>query len=67
MSKVKKTTKYSREEVKAYYMGQGAAVGYGKVEAIRKFRDSLSPALKKSFSNGFDDAFADRKIKLKRK
>ncbi len=67
MNDKKKAKKYSQAEVKAYYMGQGAAIGWNKAGGIVNFQKTLSPELKKSFNNGFDDALVDKKIKLKRK
>lgn len=51
MDKVKR---YSAEEKKAYYMGVGAYIGYGK--AIKTVASRMSSQAKQSFYNGFDSA-----------
>ena len=55
--------KYSANERKAYYMGIGAAIGFGRVSEIKKVVSSMTKAEKESFYNGFDDRFTRRKVK----
>ena len=51
----KQAKKYSAAEKKAYYMGLGAAIGFGK--GIKKTMSKMSVAEKNSFRNGFDSRF----------
>lgn len=55
MNKEKSTARYSASERKAYYMGVGAAIGFGKVEEIKKAARKMTEKDRKSFYNGFDD------------
>ena len=50
----KQAKKYSAAEKKAYYMGLGAAIGFGRLKEIKKARSKMSVAEKESFGNGFD-------------
>ena len=53
--------RFTAEERRAYYMGVGAAIGFGKVSAIKRAANKMSPMAKKSFYNGFDDRFMKNK------
>lgn len=55
MVEKRENKRYTSAERKAYYMGVGAAIGFGKTREIDKVRKRLSPIEKKSFYNGFDD------------
>lgn len=46
--------RYTAEERRAYYIGVGACMGYGRNGAIHKTLKEMTPAEKKSFYNGFD-------------
>lgn len=56
-----KQAQYSAKERKAYYMGVGAGIGFGKTVHIKRFVRTLSPAEKKSFYNGLDSAMLGQK------
>mgnify|MGYP006334893329 CR=1 FL=1 len=54
--------KYSAEEKQAYYMGLGAAIGYGR--KIKSAMNDMSPKVKESFKNGLELGLQN-KTKLK--
>ena len=54
---------YSSSERKAYYMGIGAWIGFGKVAGIKKAVAKMSEPERKSFYNGFDDSATNIKRK----
>lgn len=54
---------YSAKERKAYYMGIGAAIGFGRLSEIKKVVSSMTKAEKESFYNGFDDRSTRQKRK----
>ena len=56
-----KQAQYSAKERKAYYMGVGAGIGFGKAGYIQRFARTLSPAEKKSFYNGLDSFMSKNK------
>ena len=47
--------RYSAKEKKAYYMGIGAGIGFGKTQGIKKAVNEMTKEEKQSFYNGFDD------------
>jgi len=47
--------RYSAKEKKAYYMGLGAGIGFGKTQSIKKAVSKMTKEEKQSFYNGFDD------------
>ena len=55
-----KTKCYTATERKAYYMGVGAAIGFGKISEIKKTAGRMSEAEKRSFYNGFDNRLQRR-------
>lgn len=55
--KKQQNRRFTVEERRAYYMGVGAAIGFGKISAIKRAANKMRPAEKKSFYNGFDDGF----------
>lgn len=62
MARVNQQTKrYSAAERKAYYMGVGAAIGFGKVSEIKRAANRMSETEKRSFYNGFDDRATKRR------
>lgn len=54
MENKKQETRYTADEKKAYYMGVGACIGYGK--AIKAVSRRMSSKERQSFFNGFDSA-----------
>ena len=52
---------FSSEERKAYYMGVGAAIGFGKSAEIKRVTSNMTAEEKKSFNNGFDDRIMRKK------
>ena len=50
---------YSAAEKKAYYMGFGAAKTGGNVGRIKRLMKDMSPKIKESYKNGFDDGLSD--------
>lgn len=52
--------RYSLSERRAYYMGVGAWIGFGKAGGIKKAAEKMPPAEKQSFYNGLDDAMTRR-------
>ena len=60
MEKQNKLKQYSAAERKAYYMGIGAAIGFGKVSEIKKATSKMSEKEKRSFYNGVDDRAVTR-------
>lgn len=56
-----KQAQYSAKEKKAYYIGVGAGIGFGKAGYIQRFARTLSPAEKKSFYNGLDASILRQK------
>ena len=54
---------YTPEEKRAYYMGVGAWIGFGRTGSIQRAIKNMSPAVKKSFLNGFDKAALRKKKK----
>ena len=62
MQKAKQETKrYSAAERKAYYMGVGAHIGFGRLSEIKRTTSKMSEAEKRSFYNGFDDRATKRR------
>ena len=59
--KKKDTKRYTAAERKAYYMGVGAWIGFGKATGIKKAASKMTAAEKQSFYNGFDDSATKRK------
>lgn len=57
----KETKRYTAAERKAYYMGVGAWIGFGKAQGIKKAAEKMTAAEKRSFYNGFDDNATKRK------
>ena len=53
---------YSANERKAYYMGVGAGIGFGKVQNIKKTVSKMTKEEKKSFYNGFDNYMQRRDV-----
>lgn len=47
--------RYSAKEKKAYYMGIGAGIGFGKTKNIKNTVGKMTKEEKESFYNGFDD------------
>lgn len=58
--------KFSWKEKRAYYMGLGAAIGFGRVSGIKKVADKMSKEEKRSFYNGFDDYSANKKVEVQK-
>ena len=52
---------YSAKEKKAYYLGKGAGIGFGRIKSIKYFVSLLSPAERESLYNGFDSVFLRQK------
>ena len=64
MPKAKQAAKqYSAAERRAYYMGCGAWIGFGKAAGIKKAVAKMTAKEKESFYNGFDDSATKRKNK----
>lgn len=66
MANQNNSKRYSLSERRAYYMGVGAWIGFGKSSGIKKAADQMSPTEKQSFYNGLDDAMT-RRIKNNKK
>ena len=52
---------YSAKEKKAFYIGVGAAVGFGRVKEIKRVMNKMTVAERESFKNGFDDQLLKRR------
>ena len=57
---MEKEKKYSVEEKKAYYIGIGAGIGFGRTKNIQKMMKSMTAQEKKSFQNGLDDGMSKK-------
>ena len=60
MSNKTSKPKYTAAERKAYYMGVGAWIGFGKAAGIKKAMGKMSADERRSFGNGFDEAATRR-------
>ena len=60
MNSKKNNTRYSVKEKKAYYMGIGAGIGFGKTKNIKNTVGKMTKEEKQSFYNGFDDYMQKR-------
>jgi hypothetical protein len=47
--------RYTAKERKAYYVGVGAGIGFGKSQNMKKAVGKMTKEEKQSFNNGFDD------------
>ena len=53
--------RYTAKEKKAFYMGVGAAVGFGRTAEIKKTIAKMTNVEKQSFYNGFDSRLLNNK------
>lgn len=60
---MKKKQKYSADEKKAYYIGVGAGIGFGRGKNISKMMKSMSAQEKQSFQNGFESGMLKKNWK----
>lgn len=56
-----KKKRYSYAERKAYHMGVGAYMGFGKVRTIKAMTKGMTAEERKSFNNGFDSMTIQKK------
>lgn len=54
--------KYSYKEKRAYFMGKGAAIGFGRASQIKKVTSRMTKEEKESFYNGFDEYSSTKRI-----
>lgn len=57
----KQGKQYSAKEKKAFYIGVGAGIGFGRTKEIKKVTSKMTAAERKSFYNGFDAQLEKRR------